>query len=324
MCTAVTYTTKDNYFGRTFDWFISYGEKVVITPRNYPLRFKVAKGIEKHFAMIGMAVIADDYPLYFDATNEFGLSMAGLNFPENAYYNPVIETMENITPYEIIPWILSQCKNVKEAKEKLANVNIVNFSFNMEYQLSPLHFIVADKNMSITVEPVKEGLKIYDNPVGVLTNNPTFDKQLFNLNNYKALKTKDSDSTFAKGYLFNTYSLGMGALGLPGDFSSMSRFVRASFIKMNSVSDGSEGDNVTQFFHILKSVEMPRGVVRTEEEKYEVTLYTSCCNTDKGIYYYTTHGNSQISSVGIHNEDLEGEKLIPYELIKGQHIRMVN
>ena len=109
-------------------------------------------------------------------------------------------------------------------------------------------------------------------------------------------------------------------MGLPGDASSMSRFVRATFVKLNSVSGNSEAESVSQFFHILKSVEMQKGCVQLGEGLNEITVYSSCCNTDRGIYYYTTYDNSQICGVDMNKEDLDGTELIAYPLISGQKI----
>ena len=167
-------------------------------------------------------------------------------------------------------------------------------------------------------------LEVYDNPVGVLTNNPTFDRQLFNLNNYMHLSPKQPENLFSKGLDLNTYSRGMGALGLPGDLSSASRFVRVAFTKMNAVSGDSEGESISQFFHILGSVDQQRGCCQVAEGKYEITIYTSCCNCDKGIYYYNTYENHQITAVDMHKEDLNGEKLVRYPLIQGEQIRCQN
>ena len=121
-----------------------------------------------------------------------------------------------------------------------------------------------------------------------------------------------------------TYSHGMGAIGLPGDASSLSRFVRATFVKMNSASGSSEAESVSQFFHILKSVEMQRGCVQTVKGLYDITIYSSCCNTDRGIYYYTTYDNSRIHAVDMHKENLHGDTLIEYPLKKEQSIEYLN
>ena len=324
MCTAVTYKTKDFYFGRTLDYEYSYKEEVTITPRNYEFKFRNEETISSHYAIIGMAYVADNYPLYYDAINENGLGMAGLNFVGNAYYNDIQENKDNIAQFEFIPWILSQCSTTKEAKKLIEKINLINTPFNGQLPLAQLHWIIADAEESITVEAVKEGIKIYDNPVGVLTNNPPFDKQLFALNNYRNLSNKSPKNTFATNLELQQYSRGMGAIGLPGDLSSQSRFVRASFVKMNSVSGENENESVSQFFHILNSVDQQRGCCQLDNGKYEITIYTSCCNASKGIYYYTTYDNHQITAVDMHNENLYGKELVRYQLIKGEHINYQN
>ena len=323
MCTAATYKTKDHYFGRNLDYEFSYSETVTVTPRNYPLRFRHAGEMNSHYAMIGMAFVQADYPLYYDATNEKGLSMAGLNFPGNADYKPMAEGVDNVTPFEFIPWILGQCATVGEAREKLARMSLLNEDFSPQLPLSPLHWMISDRDESIVVESVKDGLKVYDNPVGVMTNNPTFDFHMLNLANYMGLTREEPVSRFAEGFQIAPYSRGMGAVGLPGDLSSASRFVKAAFTRMNSLSGESESESVSQFFHILASVAQQKGCCRVEHG-FEYTIYSSCCNTDKGIYYYTTYENSQITGVDMHRENLDGAALVNYPLVQGQQIRMQN
>lgn len=324
MCTAATYKTKDFYFGRTLDYEFSYGDEVVITPRNYSIAFRSMGARESHYAMIGMAHVENDYPLYYEAVNEKGLGMAGLNFVGNADYKDEAPGKDNVTTFEFIPWILSGCATVKEARTLLDKINLVKTPFNEKLPVAQLHWMIADKNEAITVEAVKEGFKIYDNPVGVLTNNPPFDKQMFQLNNYMHLSPEAPENRFSKELSLHTYSRGMGALGLPGDLSSQSRFVRVAFVRMNSVSGDSEAESVSQFFHILGAVDQQRGCCDVGEGKYEITLYTCCCNADKGIYYYTTYDNHQVTAVDMHREDLEGSLLIRYLPISKQQIRQQN
>lgn len=324
MCTAVTYKTKDFYFGRTLDYEFSYGDEVTVTPRNFPLHFRNMGDMETHYAMIGMAYIAEDYPLYYDAVNEKGLGMAGLNFVGNADYREKLQDMDNVAQFEFILWVLGQCATVKEARVLLDKINLVNTPFNEKLPLAQLHWIIADSNEAITVESVREGIKVYDNPVGVLTNNPPFEEQMFQLNNYMHLSSKSPQNHFSDKLSLQTYSRGMGALGLPGDLSSQSRFVRAAFVKMNSVSGDSESESVSQFFHILGSVDQQRGCCDVGGEKFEITIYTSCCNANKGIYYYTTYENHQITAVDMNRENLDGTKLVRYPLIHGEQIKMQN
>ena len=324
MCTAATYKTKDFYFGRTLDYDLSYGDEITVTPRRYPFRFRSMGVMEEHYAFIGMAHIEDGYPLYYDAVNEKGLGMAGLNFPENAKYGKWVRDKENVATFELIPWILGQCSSVQEVRQLLGKINITGEPFNQELPAAQLHWMICDRRETIVVEAVDSGIRVHDNPVGVLTNNPPFEEQLFQLNNYMSLSPKAPVNHFCDRLTLQTYSRGMGAIGLPGDLSSQSRFVRAAFVKLNSISGDSESESVSQFFHILGSVDQPRGCCVLEDDQYEVTLFTSCCNADKGIYYYTTYGNHQISAVDMHRENMDGSGLIRYEPIEDEQIRMQN
>lgn len=324
MCTAATYKTKDSYFGRTLDYEFSYGDEITITPRNYQFNFRNTESMNTHYAIIGMAYVAGNYPLYYDAINEKGLGIAGLNFVGNAAYNKPVENKTNIAQFELIPWILGQCSTVKEAKVLLDNINIIDTPFSDELPLAQLHWIISDKDEAITVESMADGLHIYDNPVGILTNNPPFNIQMFSLNNYMNLSPKNPENKFSDKLPLHPYSRGMGAIGLPGDLSSASRFAKAAFTKMNSVSGDSEEESVSQFFHILGSVDQQRGCCEVHDGKYEITIYTSCCNLDKGIYYYTTYNNHQISAVDMHRENLDSDKLVRYPIILNQNINFQN
>lgn len=324
MCTAAVYKTKDLYFGRTLDNEMSYGDEITITPRNYSFYFQNAGVMHHHYAFIGMAHVVKNYPLYYDAINEKGLGIAGLNFVGNAHYNEVVKDKYNIAPYELIPWILNQCATVKETKEVLEKISLVNLPFSEELPLSQLHWIIADSNETITLESTQNGLHVYDNPVGILTNNPPFENQMFQLNNYMNLSSGQPKNNFCTSLPLQTYSLGMGALGLPGDLSSQSRFIRASFVKSNSISGDSEMESVSQFFHILGSVTQQKGCCCLGNDKYQMTFYTSCCNAQKGIYYYTTYNNHQITAVDMYKEQLDTTQLIRYTPITEEQIKMQN
>ncbi len=320
MCTAITYHTKDHYFGRNLDLEYSYCETVTITPRNYPFHFRKLQPLQHHYAIIGMAYVVDDYPLYYDGVNEKGLAMAGLNFPGNAVYYEEAAELDNVAPFEFIPWILGQCATIAEVRTYLSKINLVKLAYSEQLPLSPLHWIISDKEESITVEAVAEGLRIYKNPVGVLTNNPPFEFMMNYLANYRDLSAGASVNRLSDKVNLATYCQGMAAMGLPGDYSSASRFVKAAFTKLNSVSGETENESVSQFFHILSSVEMPRGCVALGEENYDITVYSSCMNQDQGIYYYVTYDNRQIQGVDMYREELESSELKSYFLQKEQEI----
>ncbi len=323
MCTAIVHRTKNLYFGRTLDNDFSYTEEVTVTPRNFPFPFRAGNTIQNHYAIIGMAFVPEQYPLYYDAVNEKGLCMAGLNFVGNAVYGREQAGKTNVAQFEMIPYILATCKNVKEAKAQLEKINVTDTPYRADMPPAQLHWIIADQESVITAEPVKDGLKIYENPVGVLTNNPPFNEQLSNLNDYMNLSPCEPRNGFSDKIKMNAYSRGMGAIGLRGDLSSKSRFVRAAFVKLNSVSGDTEEESVNQFFHILGAVEQPRGAC-VVGDGYEITVYTSCCNADKGVYYYTTYENHAISAVDMFREHLDGKKLYRYPVKRRERIELQN
>ena len=324
MCTAITLKTKDHYFGRNLDLERSYGECVVISPRNYPFSFRCGEIIHEHYAMIGMAAVRENFPLYFEATNEKGLSMAGLNFPGNAVYFQEKAGMYNLASFELIPRLLCQFDSIASAMPYLKKLNLTDVPFSEELYPSPLHWLLADEKSCLTIEQTKNGLSLHENPIGILTNNPPFDYHIQNLANYMNLTAEPATNRFCKGLDLKAYSLGMGAMGLPGDPSSPSRFIRAAFTKFNSVCGDSEAESISQFFHILGSVAQQRGVTCLDKEVYEYTRYSSCCNTNKGIYYYTTYENNQITAVDMHKADLSGTTPVLYPLIIKQQIRQGN
>ena len=323
MCTAVSFLSGDHYFGRNLDLEYRYREAVTIAPRNFPFRFRNGKNFLSHLAIIGMATVADGYPLYYDGTNEAGLSMAGLNFPEDAFYGKPGNIKDSIAPFELIPWVLCQCHTTAEAKALLKNTSVDAIEFSPKYKLSDLHWIISDETESITVEPLKSGLTVTENPVGVLTNSPPFDYHMHNLCNYMHLTNSQVKNRLSPQIDLKPYSRGMGAMGLPGDLSSASRFVRACFTKLCSVKPETEYEAITQFFHILGSVEQQAGCVQIGD-RFEKTVYSSCCNTKKGIYYYTTYENPQVTGVSLYREDLNADRLFSYPLVHSAQIRMEN
>ena len=324
MCTAVSYKTKDFYFGRTLDYESTFPTHITVTPRRFPLKFRHDGTMSVHHALIGMAYVVGDYPLYYDGMNEKGLCMAGLNFVGNAVYRSPAPEGDNVCQFEFIPWILGQCATVAEARVLLSRIRLTDTPFSEQLPVSDLHWILADRQESVTVESVADGVMVYDNPVGVLTNNPPFPQQLFRLNDFMHLSATSPENRFSDKLDLRPYSRGMGAMGLPGDLSSPSRFVRAAFVKMNSVSGESETESVGQFFHIMGSVEQVRGCCLVGDGEYERTIYTSCCNADRGIYYYTTYENSAVTAVDMMREDLDGVNLVLYPMLGEMRIVLQN
>lgn len=324
MCTCIDFKTKDNYFGRNMDIECRFNENVVITPRNYKFKLKNGTELITKNSIIGMATVVENYPLYAEASNEKGLSMAGLYFPQNAYYFNEDDTKLNLTPYELIPYFLGQYSTVIEIKEIISNLNITNIPFTKNLPVTDLHWMVSDENECIIIEQMRDGLKIYDNPIGVLTNNPPFSYHLTNINNYINLKPYNGENKFSNKINLVQYGQGMGAIGLPGDTSPSSRFIRAAFNKLNSVCDHDEESSITQFFHILDSVAMVQGATITKDGKNDITTYSCCINASKGIYYYKTYTNNQITAIKMTENEKIKKELSIYKLIEKQQIKFEN
>ena len=316
MCTALYRSTGGRYFGRNLDIEKSYDERITLTPRRYPIPFRYLPDIEEHYALFGMASAHSRFPLYYEAMNECGLAGAALSFEGNAYYQREHrEGKQNLCPFEVMPYLLATCETVEKAVEMLRNINIIDENLSEELPNTPLHFMFADRERCIVVEPMREGIRVFDNPLGVLTNNPPFETQLFLLSTYRGLSPRAPVCRFSEKINLEEYSRGMGTLFLPGDLTSPSRFVRCAFMNANATTPDTEVGKVTQFFHILRSVEQIHGCVAVGE-LFECTVYSSCMDLDRGLYYYTTYENPAITCLDMRREALDGDTPRHFEIAK--------
>ena len=294
MCTAMH---MGGCFGRTLDLEYGYGEQPVLCPRDFTLRLRHLPDLTHHHAMLGMAAVVEGFPLYFDALNEYGLGMAGLHFPHSGRYAPEGE----VASFELIPYVLGTCTNVEEAKALLARVRVCNTAFSPDYPPTRLHWMVADANTSIVVESTAEGLQVYDNPVGVMTNEPPFPRQLAHWSDFSALTNREPIPTPPH------LGRGSGSVGLPGDFTSPSRFVKAAFVATHSEEGG---DPVGQFFHAIATVAVPRGCVHLADDRQVWSRYTSCMDLVQRMYHYCAYGDRQIHGLSLKMPN--GEVLITF------------
>ncbi len=299
MCTAVA---DGNFFGRTLDYGRSFGEQPIIAPRRFPLRFRRLPPLGEHYALLGMAAVEEGYPLFYEAINERGLGMAGLLFAGNAFYPPPRAGAENVGSFELIPWILGQCAELQEVRARLERLCICDLHFSAALPATPLHWIIASAEGSLILESTAAGLFIYENPIGVLTNNPPFPQQLLRQQDYARLSPHNAPE--------QQYSAGLGAIGLPGDFSSAGRFARAAFIRRHRKERGMEG-----LFRILGGAEVPQGCAGDR-----ATLYTSVYDLAAGRMFYTTRQNRAVTALALGGADFEGERLLRYPLQQEQRI----
>lgn len=323
MCTALSINGSQHYFGRNLDLEYNFGQEVAVVPRKYPFAFSNGERTDSHYAIVGMASVMDNYPLFADAVNEKGLGMAGLHFALYAAFpSAAPQASTDVAPFEFINWVLSQCATLDEALGRLEQVNLTDVPFAPNVPNSKLHWMLADSTGSAVVEPLPDGLVIKRDPYNVLTNDPPFTYHATNLNFYLNLTPEVPTNRFCAADDLRPMGKGTGAFGLPGDCSSPARFVRIAFNSGNSVSGQGEEAELTQFFHLLDSVASVRGDVRTEDGKYFYTRYSSCMSG--GSYYYKTYANNQITRIDMNKEDLDAEKLAVYPLVDTQQVRAGN
>ena len=313
MCTALCMQSDNFYFGRNMDVECGFGERVVVCPRGFALDFKFTDTLPRHYAVMGTAAIVDGYPLYADAFNEKGLCMAGLNFPHTAFYfKDAPKGKLALAPFELIPFVLGRCETTEQAERELERIAIIAEPFSESIPLTPLHWIVADKRGSLAVEPTEDGLKVYKNPVGVLTNEPPFPYHLAELGKYSHLTPKQpSNSIFPE---ITRQSLGLGAFGLAGDYSSASRFSKAAFLASvcNLPDTADEQHKVAHFFRLLYSVAPPYGAVLAYDGKPHYSLYSCCMNATSAIYYVCAYDSLSVSAKTMSESDMNGKDLISY------------
>ena len=323
MCTAISENQNHHLFGRTLDLECSYGESIVITPRGFPISFLHEGESKRGNAIIGVAHVNKNFPLYYDAINEHGLGIAALNFSGFAHYFNAGSKKKNIASFELPLWVLRNCSTLSEAKRLLSDTVITDDSFADSLPPTPLHWLIADGTGAITVEQTESGLNIYENPVGVLTNAPEFSFHELNLANYMGASTMPPSNKLCPQAKIVPYSRGMGAMGLPGDFSSSSRFVRAVFAKSHTRADDTEFGEVGRFFHIMETVSQPLGCAEADDGKPISTIYTSCADTEEGIYYFTTYKYRRIRGVRMHAHELDSCNLIEFSMEKDEDIEIL-
>ena len=305
MCTAIC----DGYmFGRTLDVERSYGEELVIVPRRFLFPQKAGVGAD-HYAIMGIAHVRG-VPFFFDAINEHGLSAAALNFPKSAVYREKSAKKHNIPSYDLITYVLATCKSLQEARALLSRVNITDESLFEGQSPSPLHWIFSFGGNSLAVEPVTDGLAVYDDPYGVLTNEPPFPYQVANLSSYAHLSPKNPENTLCPDCELPRFSHGMGGFSMPGDFSPPSRFVRAVFAKFHTTKESDATLEKNRFFHILDTVSIPKGCVKTSDGKDVLTLYSCCADTRSLVYSVRRYSDPSARDYKMTDADILGDSLI--------------
>lgn len=313
MCTGIRFSDdKGNmFFGRNLDWSTGYGEKVVVTPRGYKYKSAFLGEMANSPALIGMGIVAEDVPLYFDCANEHGLAIAGLNFPGYAAYEQTaVEGKTNVAAYEFPLWVALNFTSVDDVEEALKDVAIVAKPINAQYPVSQLHWIIGDSKRSIVVEYTKNGMEIFKNDVDVLTNQPGYGWHHENLRNYMNLSPQMPEKVQWSNAILKPFGSGSLIRGLPGGFYSTDRFVRVAYFNTHYPTQSTEETNISRLFHSLTGVAMIDGAAEMADGSCEKTIYTGGYSTATQTYYYNTYENPAIKSVGLRDQKLDSAELI--------------
>lgn len=302
MCTAIAHRAGGGFLARNLDLQVVHGQQVVIAPRRVPLRFRHQPCAVSHYAMIGAALPAEELPLYFEAVNEAGLAAAALAFEGDCVYAPSRGEAGELAPFEVIPYVLCHCATVEEVRARLRGMRVSAIPFDAAHPLTPLHWMVSDRERTLVIEPLGDGLCVLDDPVEVLSNSPRLSYQLTHLAEFAGLTPEAPTHLLG----LQPSHRGFGLKGLPGDFTPSSRFVRAAFLKAMLPTDRDRMGALLDTFRVLDSVAYLHGAMPTADGAYAVTQYSCACHLPSGTYYYRSYDDPTVRAVSLRHISPEG------------------
>lgn len=313
MCTGIRFSDGEGnlYLARNLDWTSGYGERVVVTPTGFLPQSPFGAVPSIRHAVIGMGIVAEGTPLYFDAGNDAGLAVAGLNFPGYAQYAPgPVDGAVNVAAWEFPLWVASQFSTVDEVAEVLPGVAIVDRPINDTYPSSLLHWVIGDASRAIVVEYTADGMDVFDDDVDVLANQPGFGWHRENLRNYLNLAPDfPEDTPLGRAHL-RPFGSGSHMRGIPGDYYSPSRFVRAAYVHNHYPTKTTEEENVSRAFHTLQQVAMVEGSAAMDDGQFEKTIYTGLFSSRTSTYYWNTYDDPALQSVALADLKPDGSDLV--------------
>lgn len=317
-CTGIRLIAKDgtSVHGRTLEFGIPVATQGVVVPRGYAFTGTTPNGkgmtYQAKYAVVG--AIAFNEVAVMDGMNEKGLAAGVFYFPGYAEYTPVTADNQSkaLSAVEFSNWILTQFATVEEVKAALPNVVIVpTVSKEWGEAPPPFHYIVYDKHGGcLVIEPIAGKLVTYDNPIGAFSNSPTFDWHLTHLRNYVNLTTFNVKPITINGLKIIPFGQGSGMVGLPGDFTPPSRFVRASIFSIAAIPPATAQDGVLQAFHILNQFDIPVGTIRAEENGvlHTDTTQVTCVRDPHALhYFFKTYDDQTIRMIDLSTFDLDAK-----------------
>ena len=312
-CTGITLKSKDNatIVARTMDWSgAEMNNMYTVVPRGHAQQSLLPDGTMNGLSFIslyGYAGLAVEQPEFIiDGTNEAGLSAALFYFPNYGEYQEYNESDKDISlaDFQVVSWILSRFSSIDQVKAAINNVRIIN----VDPSASTVHWRITEPNGRQVVMEIVNGVpNFYENEIGILTNSPGFKWHTTNLNNYVNLHPGGAGPTAFGPINLRAFGAGSGFLGLPGDFTPPSRFVRAAFLKTYSLQQDTANKAVEQSFHILNNFDVPLGVQfavgKAPNDMPSATQWTISTDLANRVIYYHTMYNRTIRSIDLKEID---------------------
>lgn len=316
-CTGIVLHTKNGeyVYGRTLEFGVDIESQVLFIPRNYKLEASTYEtnvpGLTWNSKYAAVGANAFGTLNFVDGVNEKGLAGGLFYFPGFAEYQKVQKSdyEKSIPMWQLLTWILTNFENVQQIKNELSKIYVTDVVFPQFKNSVPAHLLITDSSgKSIVIEYLNGKLELRDNLVGVFTNSPNFDWHLTNLRNYINLSPTNVESKNINSIKLDQLSQGSGLHGIPGDFTSPSRFVRAFEFVQNSPVKTTEQETVYQAFHILNNFDIPEGSVKSKNGESEITLWTSVTDLKNKVFYFKTHSNFDLQKIELSKMDLESKE----------------
>lgn len=319
-CTGMKVVAQDGsaIHGRTLEFATPLTCSVAFVPRGYPFKGStpLGSGLSYLSKYAAVGAVLQNQLLMMDGLNEKGLSVGTFYFPGYAKYTPLEKKQlsKALSPIDFPNWILTQFATLEEVKEALEGVVIAPTVIpGWGDQTPPFHYVVYDRQgNSLVIEPLEEKLVVYDNPLGVLTNSPTFDWHMTNLRNYINLRTVNASPLKVGKLVLAPFGQGSGMVGLPGDFTPPSRFVRAAIFSHTALASPNAAEAVFQLFHLLNQFDIPKGLVREVDGAKMAADYTmvTCVRDPRSLkYYFKTYEDPTIRCVDLNQFDFNSTKI---------------
>lgn len=319
-CTGIKLVAKDGSLvhGRTLEFGVQVDIATVVIPRGYAFKGTTPQGqgltYTSKYAAVGAIAFGD--PALMDGLNEKGLAVGTFYFPTYAGYSEITSANQSkaLSPVEFPNWILTQFATVDEVKAALPSV-IIAPTITKEWgpTAAPFHYIVYDKSgKCLVIEPINGKLVTYDNKLGTFTNSPAFDWHMTNLRNFINLTPFNAKPVTLNGISLESFGQGSGMVGLPGDFTPPSRFVRAAIFSATAIPSANANDAIYQLFHILNQFDIPVGAARSKvgDVTYSDETQITCARDPQSLkYYFRSYNDQTIKMIDLKQFDLDAKAI---------------